>query len=99
MPDATLIPATTNGEDAGQVDNDVWLAFVVALRCSRPHASRPFQIPWSIRGVPLFAVVGLIGNRMLALFMDGQVFRSGMVLLVIGLVASIFAVKYEREAA
>jgi basic amino acid/polyamine antiporter, APA family len=72
---------------------------VIALRRSRPHASRPFQLPGSIRGVPLIAVAGLIGNLMLALFMDGEAFRAGMVLLGIGLVASVFAVKYEREAA
>jgi len=72
---------------------------VIALRRSHPHTSRPFRLPGSIRGVPLIAVAGLIGNLMLALFMDGEAFRAGMVLLGIGLVASIFAVKYEREAA
>ena len=72
---------------------------VIALRVRRPDVPRPFQIPWNIRGVPLIAVTGLIGNLMLALFMDGDAFRAGMVLLGIGLAASIFAVRYEREEA
>ena len=72
---------------------------VIALRIRRPDVPRPFQIPWNIRGVPLIAIAGLTGNLALALFMDGDAFRAGMVLLGIGLVASIFAVRYEREAA
>lgn len=33
---------------------------VIYLRLSKPRASRPFRIPWSIRNVPISAVLGAI---------------------------------------
>ena len=74
-------------------------ASVIALRLRRPHTPRPFHIPWNIKGVPLVAVLGLAGNLLLALFMDWDAFRAGLVLLTVGLLASIFAVRYERAPA
>jgi hypothetical protein len=74
-------------------------ASVIALRRSRSHVSRPLQIPEGVRRVQLITVTGLIDNLMLILFIDGEDFPSSMVLLGIGLVAFVFGVKYECEAA
>jgi len=57
-----------------------------------------------ILGAGIYVLVGdaagQAGNGVwLALFMDGGAFRVGMVLLAVGLIASVFAVGYEREAA
>jgi len=74
-------------------------AAVIALRRTRPDAERPFRLPGSIDGVPVIAVIGLIGNLGLAAFMDRDAFIAGSVLLALGLAASIYIVRYERSAA
>jgi amino acid transporter len=74
-------------------------ASVIALRFKRPDANRPFQISWNFRGVPLIAVLGLAGNLMLALFMDWDAFRAGLIVLAVGVLGSFIAVRYERDPA
>lgn len=74
-------------------------AAVITLRRTRPDAERPFRLAGSVNGVPVVAVVGLVGNLALAAFMDRDAFLAGLVLLAIGLAASEYIVRYERRGA
>ena len=73
-------------------------AAVIVLRRNRPDAERAFRLWGSVNGVPVIAVVGLLGNLGLAAYMERDAFVAGLVLLAIGLAASMYIVRYEREA-
>ena len=73
-------------------------AAVIALRVTRPGVERPFRLPGTIGRIPIVAAVGLLGNLALAGFMDLDAFFAGIVLLAVGLLASIYIVRYERQA-
>jgi len=73
-------------------------AAVIVLRRSRPDAERSFRLWGSVNGVPVIAVVGLLGNLGLAAYMERDAFVAGLVLLAIGLAASMYIVRYERGA-
>jgi APA family basic amino acid/polyamine antiporter len=74
-------------------------AAVIALRRRRPEVDRPFRLPGAISGIPVIAVVGLLGNLLLAAYMDGEAFVAGVVLLGVGLAGSVYIVRYERQGA
>lgn len=73
-------------------------AAVIALRRSRPTTHRPFRLPGTINGIPVIAAVGLLGNLGLAAFMERDAFIAGLILLAVGLAASFYIVRYERQA-
>jgi amino acid transporter len=73
-------------------------AAVIVLRRNRPDVERPFRLWGSVNGVPVIAVLGLVGNLGLAAYMDRDAFVAGVGLLAIGLAASMYIVRYERRA-
>jgi len=72
-------------------------ASVIALRRQRPDADRPFRLPGAVKGVPVIAIAGLVGNLALAAYMDRDALLAGVVLLVVGLALSSYIVRYERQ--
>jgi APA family basic amino acid/polyamine antiporter len=59
-------------------------AAVVWLRVKLPQHSRPFKVPWSIKGIPVLSLLGLATCIFLLMNLSLLVFAYGIVIILIG---------------
>ena len=85
--DLTLIASIT--------DVSVYVVFlavnltVLLLRRSRPDAPRPFRVPWSVRGVPVLPVLGLISVLLMMVNLELVALAIGLGVMLAGFVAAL----------
>lgn len=56
---------------------------LVALRRSKPDIERPFRVPWSVKGVPVLPLAGVIGAIALAAALPQVAYLSGLAFLAV----------------
>ena len=62
-------------------------ATVLILRRTRPELPRPFAVPWTVRGVPVFPILGLASVAVMMTQLEPRAIGLGVVLCALGLVA------------
>ncbi|MFH1234986.1 MAG: APC family permease [Candidatus Diapherotrites archaeon] len=85
---------------ASAVDLSLFLVFLIInsalikLRFSHPHAERPFKSPFSVFGIPLMALAGMVFTSILLFSIrDPRIFEAGLVVAATGIIATFLFVK------
>jgi APA family basic amino acid/polyamine antiporter len=95
--DLTLIAAVT--------DFAVYVVFlavnaaVILLRWTKPGISRPFTVPWSVRGTPVLPVLGLVSVLVTLTQLEARAVWMGLAVCAAGVTAAFLLRPGGRSAA
>jgi len=95
--DLTLVAAVT--------DFAVYVVFlavnaaVILLRWTKPGLSRPFAVPWSVRGTPILPVLGLVSVLVMLIQLEARAVWVGLAVCAVGVIAAFLLRSGRRSAA